>query len=254
MRALMETLVGKDSANSGLPEGDLFRIGGVTGIASGVLGLLANALHPRPGPDDLGDTEVFLELIADTSRWRVVHLAIIVSVMLGLPTFVALSRSVRDLPAAAWSRIALVSALVSGAVAAVSFSIDGFVLAGVADDWSGAAPGARALFLERAETIEYFDIGIFSVAILGLFGVTQLLFGITFWGSAVYPNWMGVTAGVAGIAGLISGVAIWISGGFSVFNFLVLFSLSSVAFVVWLFAGSILLLRRSRTTAPAGPS
>jgi hypothetical protein len=131
-------------------------------------------------------------------------------------------------------------------VAAVSFSIDGFVLGGVAEDWANATGPQKAALLERAETLEFVDRAFFSVAIVGLFGVTQLLYGFALSLSTSYPKWIGATAIGGGVAGLISGTWMWLSGDIGVGNFLVFFTITSVALGVALLAASVLLLRRSR--------
>ena len=212
-------------------------------MATAVLAIVANALHPRLGPGDLGDDEAFLEMVAGSAIWRIDHLAIIVSVLLGLVAFVALARSITDLPAASWARVALGSALATGAVAAVSFSIDGFVLAGVAEDWTNATGDGRAAILERMAIIDYIDVALFALATMGLFGATQLLFGIAAWQSALYPNWIGGTAIVAGVTGFLSGAWMWLSGGLGVGNFLILFTITSALLAVWLLGASLRLLR-----------
>src|SRR5688500_12476322 len=112
----------------------LYRIGGLAGLTSGILGIVANALHPRPVPANLGNNEKFLELVSGYELWRIDHLVIVFAVILGLAAFVALARSLSFTPAAAWARIALAASIATGAVAVVSFSIDGSVLAAAADE------------------------------------------------------------------------------------------------------------------------
>jgi hypothetical protein len=242
----IDTAAEPTRTRSALPELDLYRIGGIAGIAGGILGVVANALHPRQSPSDLGDTESFLDMAAGYSLWRLDHLAVIFALALGVVAFVALARSITDLPAAAWARVALALGLVTGGVAAVSFAFDGFVLGGIAEDWASASGSARAQLLERARTLEYVDLGLLSVAVVGVFGVTQTLFGLALYQSVSYPNWIGATALFAGVVGLISGSWMWFSGGLDAGNFLVLFTTSSVLLTVWLLAGSVLLLRRAR--------
>lgn len=244
----MDTTLDTAPSPSRLPELDLYRIGGVAGIVAGVLAIVANALHPRLGPGDLGDNEAFLEMVAGSSLWRIDHLAIIVTVLVGLLAFVGLSRSITDFPAASWARVGLASALATGAVAAVSFSIDGMVMAGVADDWANATGEGRAAVLERMATIEYFDIALFALAIIGLFGATQVLYGLALWQSELYPNWVGAVALVAGIVGFLSGAWMWLSGEIGVGNFLILFTLTSGLFAVWLLGASLRLLRLAQAT------
>lgn len=242
----MATTVDPARTGSTTSELDLYRIGGIAGVTGGVLAVIANALHPRPGPDDLGRTRELLDLVEGYSLWRLDHLAILVSLILGVIAAVALARSLSDPIANPWARLALPATLVTGAVAALSFSIDGFVLAGVADDWAAAGGLRRELILERAETLQYVDLAFFSVATVGLFGLTQVLFGLAFRRSSAYPGWIGLAALAGGGAGLVSGVWMWLSGELGVGNFLVFFTITSVLFAVWVFAASLFLLRRGR--------
>ena len=132
----MDTAVEVARTPSVVPDDHLHRIAGIAGILAGALAILANLLHPRFG--DLNDTEAVLDGIADYPLWRIDHLAIVLSVALGVAALAGVSRSMTELPAAAWARVALTSALVMGAVTVASFALDGFALAGVAEDWSGA--------------------------------------------------------------------------------------------------------------------
>jgi hypothetical protein len=242
----MDTAVHPPETRSATGEIDLYKIGGIAGVAGGILAVIANGLHPRPAPSDLGRTRELLDMVEGYSLWRVDHLAILVALCLGVIAAVALARSLGDPVPNPWARLALAATLVTGAVAAVSFSIDGFVLAGVAEDWAAARGLRRALMLERAETLQYVDLAFFSVSTVGLFGLAQGLFGLAFWRSTSYPRWIGAAALVGGGAGLISGVWMWLSGGLGLGNFIIFFTITSVLFAVWLFAGSLLLLRRSK--------
>lgn len=224
----------------------LYRIGGLAGIFGGALGILANALHPRPRPGDVGDLENFLDIVAGYAFWRIDHLAIIGSVVLGLIALVVLGRSMYATPGGAWARLAVPLALATGAVAAASFTIDGIVLAAVADDWAAAGAAGREAVMQRAQTVEYFDVAFFSVATLGLFGITQLVYALALRASGTYAPWLGSLALLGAAAGMASGTWMWFSGGVNVGNFLVLFTITSVALTVWLLAASLAMYRRSK--------
>jgi hypothetical protein len=145
--------------------------------------------------------------------------------------------------------VALAAAIASGGIAAVSFAVDGFVLAEVAEDWAAAASADRGPVLERMQTIEYVDTALFSATIITLFGATQLFYGIALWASETYSRLVGGIALAGGAAGLVSGMWVALSGEIGIGNFLILFSISSVLLAVWLLAASVALLQRSR-----GPS
>jgi hypothetical protein len=249
----MTTAVESVPTRAATGEHELYRIGGIAGVTGGILAVIANAAHPRLGPSDLGRTRELLDLVEGYGLWRLDHLVILVALSLGVLAAVALARSLSDPVANPWARLALAATLVTGAVAAVSFSIDGFVLAGLAEEWAQARGVGRALILERAETLQYVDVAFFSVATVGLFGLSQTLFGLAFWRSGAYPRWIGTAALAGGGAGLISGAWMWLSGELGLGNFLVFFTMTSVLFALWLFAGSLVLLRRSREMATAQP-
>jgi hypothetical protein len=242
----MDTAVEGQKTKSAVPQIDLYRIGGIAGIVAGVVAIVSNALHPRLGPGDLGDQEKFLKMVSDFGLWRLVHLAIIVALIIALVAFVAIARSIIDLPAASWSRVAIAAAIASGGIATVSFAVDGFVLAEVAEDWAAGDSGGRGAVLDRMATIEYFDTALFSATIITLFGATQLFYGIALWTSETYSRLIGGIALAGGAAGLVSGISIAISGEIGTGNFLILFSISSVLLAVWLLAASVALLQRSR--------
>lgn len=227
-------------------ERELYRIGGIAGIGGGILAIVGNALHPRLDPDDLGDIEKTLAMVADFELWGLVHLGLIVGILLGLLALVAIAKSVMDGRPAAWSRVALATALVSGAVAAVSFSIDGVVMARLAHEWANAGGGDRATVVAQAESLIHVDLAVFSVAVIGVFGATQGLFGITLLLSRSYPRWLGVVAVAGGAIGFVSGAWIWLSGETGVGNYLVLFTLSGALLAVWLVGASVRLLRLGR--------
>lgn len=229
----------------------LYRIGGLAGLTSGILGIAANALHPRPDPGDLGNKEKLLELVSGNELWRIDHLVIVFAVLIGLLAFVAVARSMSSTPAAAWARLALPISIASGAVAIVSFSIDGSVLSAAADEWLAASGQAQQDVVERFATIAFIDMAIFTVAILGLFGASPLLFGAALWQSSIYPRWIAATALVGGALGVASGSWIWMAGVFTVGNLLILFTASSVLFTVWTLGASFRLLRLAKQMDPA---
>lgn len=225
----------------------LFRIGGIAGVSAVFVGIVANALHPRLSPRDLGDQEKVLEMVSNHALWRIDHLAIIFSILAGVVAAAAIMRSIANSPGASWGRVALVMAVVSGAAGTVSLSVDGFVVAAIADDWAAATSAeARAVILERMAVIHYFDVGLFGPAVAGLFGLTQLLAGIALYTSALYPRWVALAACAAGLSGLASGTSIALSGETNTANFLVLFTMTSVLFAAWVLPSSLSLLRRAR--------
>lgn len=233
----------RTAESSGRADLALFRIGGMAGIAAGVLALIANVMHPRPAASDLGDTEKFLELVSGYGLWKIDHLAILLAVILGLIAFVAVGRSLAATPAAGLGKAAIAVGITTATVAEAFFALDGFVWSSVAQDWAEAGASTRQAVLERVVLIQYLDLALFSLTIMGLFGVNQILFGMALTRSGTYPVWIGWIAILGGILGVASGSWIWTSGRLGVGNLLILFTLASVLFTVWSLAASLRLLR-----------
>ena len=248
----MDTAVEAPRRRSAVGELNLLRLGGMSGIAGGVLAIVANALHPRLAPKDLSSPTKLLDLIAGYKLWKVDHLAIVISALLALLAFVAIARAMLGTPGAPWARVALGAAIATGAVGVVSFAIDGSVMGALGKEWAAASSAAaRADVLNRTSLAQYFDSAFFSMAVFGLFGATQVLYGLAFRESRIFPGWVGPAAIMGGVLGLVSGAWMWMSGGVNVGNFLILFTLTSVTLTVWLIGASWKLLRMGEPSPEA---
>ncbi|HEX8100815.1 MAG TPA: hypothetical protein VF660_11520, partial [Actinomycetota bacterium] len=181
-----------------------YRAGAIAGFVGGGLAIITNALHPR----NFGDTtQDLLRMITDFGPWRIVHLGILMSAFFGIFALVAIFRSIADGPSP-WAWPALGIALASAAVAMVSFSIDGFALAGLAADWSAATGATRAGILTAAQGLQNFDGALFMLNIMTLFGLTPLVGGVALWQDGrVYPRWLSGLGIVGGLFGMASGIS-----------------------------------------------
>jgi hypothetical protein len=244
----MDTAVEAPRRRSAVGELSLLRLGGMAGIAAGVLGIIANILHPRLAPKDLGNPIKTLDMIAGYGLWKLDHLAVVVASLLALVGLIAIARSMMSSAGAPWARVALGAAIATGAVGVVSFAIDGSVMGAIAKEWAGTPGAARAEVLNRFSLANYFDAAFFSMTVFGLFGATQLLYGLAMRESKMYPAWVGPAAIVGGTIGLVSGAWMWMVG-LNIVNFLVMFTITSVVLTVWLIVASWRLLRMSESTS-----
>src|SRR5215204_891003 len=73
-------------------EGSVFRIGSVAGIIGSLLAMVGNLLHPAT---PIGDPEGVARTIAESERWVLVQLVIVVGLILMLGGLVAISRSIK---------------------------------------------------------------------------------------------------------------------------------------------------------------
>jgi hypothetical protein len=81
--------------------GYIFRIGAVAGIVGALLAMVGNLLHPAT---PIGDPQGVAQTIAQSERWVLVHLVIVVGLILMLGALVALSRSIEGGVAGALSQ------------------------------------------------------------------------------------------------------------------------------------------------------
>src|SRR5687767_13226891 len=112
-----------------------FRMGGMAAVIGGLLALVGNVLHPRFG--DEPDTEVYAK-IADSGIWKLDHLILIVGIVLVIAGTVAIARSLDDGSTSALARYGLLAAVLGGAVALVSISLDAFAYRAAAEAFVGA--------------------------------------------------------------------------------------------------------------------
>ncbi len=234
-----------EEARSDLGSSDarFYRLTGLLGLIGGGLALIANGLHPRQGPNDLGDTEDLLDMVAGFGLWRLDHLLVIFSLLLGMIALIGLAHSLVAEDRSPWARLCLPLGLVAGAVGAAAFAMDGFALGGLGADWKAASGAGKAAVLERAGAVLMVERALFTIAIMSLFGAASLVYGLALRDSQRYPKWIGLTAIAGGVAGLASGTAQWMAGELNIAGFLILFTISSVLFAAWLIGASLELYR-----------
>jgi hypothetical protein len=96
------------------------------------LGAVGNPLHPHVATSMTSK----LEAIAGNDAWVAIHLTILVAILLVIGGLVGLASLLDDGPGSTLARIGTAAALVGGALAAVSTSIDGFAMKPLALDWA----------------------------------------------------------------------------------------------------------------------
>src|SRR5215218_3889171 len=177
-RAMMKTPTRREQRG-------ILRIGAVAGIVGSLLAMVGNLLHPAT---PIGDPEGVARTIAQSERWVLVHLVIVVGLILMLGALVAISRSIEG--------------RLSGALAQL-----GFVAAKhLADAWEAAPPeeGAAALRVVLAEeAINFALAALFNILFAG---ITFILLGLAVAWSGEYPVWLGWVVVVAGVGSVLVGL------------------------------------------------
>ena len=228
----------------------LFKIGAVSAIVGGSLGLVFNLLHPRT--PDVGDVEAVLRIVAESSIWVLDHVVLGLALAISLGGFVAIERSITGDRGRALARLGLAAALVSTAMGLVLLAIDGIAHKQLAVAWLSAPAAGKDVAFQVAEAVEAVGVAIFSLWIIVGFGISSLLFGLAVALGEGYPKWLGWVAALAALGLLVTG-AMQSMSGLTVLTTNILFPLFASIVTVWLVIMGFLLWRKaSTTTSPRG--
>lgn len=176
-------------------------------LAGAVLALVSNGLHPILDPQGGG-----AELVAaagDTGYWVVLHLVVVVSVVLLTAGLVMLMRGFAGTAGEPTARLASALALVGGTVFVVQLGgLDGAVMPALADQL--AAGGDEATVLALADAMAALDVGLLAIVTTVYLGATFVAVGLTFQRTGAFAPWLRWTALVAGGAGTVIGVLMYL--------------------------------------------
>ena len=220
-------------------------------VAGAVIGAVGNALHPHVAVSMTSK----LQAIAGNEAWVALHLTILVAILLVIGGLVGLARLLDGGPGGALARIGIAAALVGGALATVSTSIDGFAMKPLALGWAAASTSDATAVLGLAGAVQVVGFAIWSMAILVLFGVAFACFGAALVQSKQFPAWLG-WMGIAAGAGSAIAALLQIANTGEVQAAETLFFASSLLVTMWAFAVGVFTWRdggvRSGARAP-GP-
>lgn len=207
----------------------VLRWGGLSAMAGGVIGAVANIMHPRS--DDLGDPQGLVDLAAGSGIWVFDHYLIAWATAFALFGLIALCRSLVQEPARSWGWITAAFAIASTVVTYLLAAIDGVALKAAADvAIVGPAPGsAEALAVAQVSS------ALFTAMMGAVFGIVPILLGIALLSTTQYPRWLGTLALASGVIGVLTGSYQYLVGYEPlVSNYL--FTLGSLGTTVVLFA------------------
>lgn len=122
----METNGGEARSSSDVVRDDrwAFRVGGGSAMLGAILGLVGNLIHPATsGPAHPAETA---RVVAHSSIWIPLHVALLVSFIFMLGGLVAIHDSITRGRAAVVARFGLIAAIVGTAGGVVLLSLDGF--------------------------------------------------------------------------------------------------------------------------------
>ena len=170
-------------------------VGGFLAIVGGTLGVIVNVVAPRVRADYLGAPAELSALAARTPGWELIQAATVLGLLLVLPGFYAVAKSIEDAPAKTGARLGLGIAIIGTIIGVAVFTINSFVAQGGDTLGSGIANGES--FIGGG--------GLFNIWTLVYFGLVPGLYGIALTGSSRYPTWLGWVTILASPTGLSAG-------------------------------------------------
>jgi hypothetical protein len=188
----------------------MWRIGSIMLIAGSILGVVTNLMHPNP--PDIGDPIAQLKLISSSHHWGPVHVGIVLASIIRLGGLVGFTQSFAGGYGAAWARIGLAGAIVSGAGVLVLFAVDGIASQRLAIAWATAQASELAIAYQVSQSNQYVGFGIYGLWIMIFFGLTYIAYGLAVAFSQEYPRWLGWVAVTAGVGSFVVGYFQYFSG------------------------------------------
>jgi hypothetical protein len=235
VRAMMMT------NNTRPEEGSIFRVGSVAGIVGSLLAMVGNLLHPAT---PIGDPEGVARTIAQSERWVLVHLVIVVGLILMLGALVALSRSIEGGLPGALSQLGYVAAVAGVTVGVVVVIVDGVAAKYLADAWEVAPPDQAAAALRVVLAEEAINFAVAALFNILFAGVTFILLGLAVAWSGEYPRWLGWVAVVAGIGSVPVGLVQAYTGESNEFTRIATIIFPTII-TLWVVVMSVLLWRKT---------
>jgi hypothetical protein len=235
---------------TGREEESIFRIGSVAGILGSLLAMVGNLLHPAT---PIGDPEGVAQTIAQSERWVLVHLVIVVGLILMLGGLVALSRSIEGGVAGALAQLGYVAAVSGVTVGVVDVIVDGVAAKHLADAWEAAPPEEAAAALRVVVAEEAINFAVAALFNILFAGVTFILLGLAVVWSGEYPGWLGWVAVVAGVGSVPVGLVQAYTGESIGFTRIATIIFPTII-TLWVIVMSVLLWRkagRRRTERPS---
>lgn len=218
----------------------LYRMGVVGGAVGAVVAFPFVAFHPHLPP---GDATGVLETVLDFPLWLFLHFGLMMVLVLMLAALAAFSRSIREERASAWATAAFVIGLIGTIFAILGQGVDGLGLHVAANVWEITPPEEQFAAVLSGAGVMGVATGIFILVLFFYFGLTSLAYALAFFLSDEYPKWLAGLALLGGCLGFSSAMFTYFDD-FSDPVYYGLFIPSAVVFLLWVFAGSVILWRR----------
>jgi hypothetical protein len=180
---------------------NVLRMGGLAAVAGGVLALVGNLLHPRYDGDDVD----IYRRIADSDRYRIADLILLVAVLLTAAGFVAVSRSLDSEPAAGLAYYGRLAAVVGATIALAETGLEVYGLKQSAATFASASGPDQPGSFWATNAIDRINLGLFGTWTAVFLGVAPLLIGVAALRARRQPAWIGLLGAVGGLCSLVVG-------------------------------------------------
>ena len=218
----------------------LFRMGSLAGIWGSLVAFPFVVTHPHLPP---GDAVGVLETVRDFGPWLFLHMGLMFVLLVILLGLAAISRSMREEKASSWATCAFFVAVIATVFGILGQGVDGLGFEVAKDIWAAAAPVDEVTAIQVAGGVAGIATGIFILVLFFYFGLTSLMYGLSFSLSKEYPWWVGAMALLGGVLGFSAGLATYYDD-FSDPVYYGLFIPSAVIFLLWVLAASSVLYRK----------
>jgi hypothetical protein len=217
------------------------RATGLLGLVAGVVALVGNLLAPRFSGDDV---DIYREL-ADSDRYTVAFVVVLVAVLLVTAAFVGIARS----GAGELRYYGRLTAVVGGSVALMQVALALFAFRQQAMAFADAPDGTQQVAAFWAtNAVDHVNAALFSAWTIALLGLAPLLIGL----AQLRDRTLTAPATGLGIVGgvlcVVVGVGELLTDDPSSWD--VAFLVGSLLVTLWLFVTSAVLLRSAEVTTP----
>lgn len=218
----------------------LFKMGSVAGILGSIIAFPFVVTHPHLPP---GDAVGVLEVVRDFGPWLFLHMGLMFVLIVMLLGLAAISRSITEEKASSWATCAFWVGVVGTVFGILGQGVDGLGFEVAKDIWRSAPAADQGAAVLVAGGVAGVATGIFILVLFFYFGLTSLMYGLTFAQSKEYPGWLSAMTLLGGALGLSAALATYYDD-FSDPVYYGMFIPSAVLFLLWVLAASIILYRK----------
>lgn len=218
----------------------LFKMGSMAGIGGAIAAFPFVVTHPHLPP---GDAVGVLEVVRDFGPWLFVHMGLMFVLIVILLGLAAISRSIEEEKASSWATCAFWVGVIGTVFGILGQGVDGLGFQVAKDIWTSAPSADQGTAVLVAGGVAGVATGIFILVLCFYFGLTSIMYGLSFALSKEYPWWLTAMTLLGGGLGMSAGLATYYDD-FSNPVYYGMFIPSAVLFLLWVLAASVILYRK----------